>query len=158
MIISPSLALPALALPALALPTPSPSNVDTDTSSIICYNSHYAQQYPNLQDCTSILLHQIIPSSFPINFSRHPIPGEYPVPYSWTAQHGGCVITVNIPDLPSVPVRTVQSSMWDVKAAALKVMVACVARADHLGGVVGIGLMWGLHVTVEGQQVGNAVE
>ncbi|KAL9005557.1 MAG: hypothetical protein Q9188_001682 [Gyalolechia gomerana] len=117
---------------ALALNTrPHPDN-------ILCWDSRYATKKPKLDSCTSIIAHQIVTPPFntgPITFSRRSIgASDYRVPHSWRTGPGGCVIAIDIPELPSWPIEYVESSLVDVKKAAIELAESCVARNAKLGG------------------------
>ncbi|KAI4172591.1 MAG: hypothetical protein LQ343_003438 [Gyalolechia ehrenbergii] len=148
MIVSPSLALTALALNT----RPHPDN-------ILCWDSRYATKKPNLDSCTSIIAHQIVKPPFntgPVTFSRRPIgASDYRVPHSWRTGPGGCVITIDIPELPSRPIEYEKSSLVDVKKAAIELAASCVARNAKSGGLILIGDDWNLQVRIEGEYEGE---
>ncbi|KAL8729512.1 MAG: hypothetical protein Q9166_004684 [cf. Caloplaca sp. 2 TL-2023] len=155
MIISPTLALAALALNlvVLAVSTPTPQKLFADMSEILCYDSRYATQEPSLQDCAATINGRIaLESSDTIvrTFSRNPTRYQLRLPHTWSTERQQCNITIDIPQLPKQRAGLyARASMLDIKKAAFEVMVACVVRGDHLGGVVQTGKENKLQLRVE---------
>ncbi|KAI4159404.1 MAG: hypothetical protein L6R39_000382 [Caloplaca ligustica] len=147
-----ALALSALAFSALAIPPSAPNlHGRTSLSAVLCFDSRYATTHPNLRDCSEILNAKMFTTPRPLNFSRNPRRDEYPLPHTWTADRKGCVVKIDIPELPSLRLPRVESSMLDVKHAVFEVMKRCVIGKPHLGGFVGTGTLWGLQVEVLGE-------
>ncbi|KAL8762906.1 MAG: hypothetical protein Q9184_001202 [Pyrenodesmia sp. 2 TL-2023] len=166
MIISPSLALSALALnvskPNVYNPNAFTPSLRHDISPVLCYDSRYATTRLHPEECRNVIRSKIVVPRFadrPMNFSRHPIQGEFPVPHTWNTRQGKCAIVIDIPDTPFRRHEKEESSISEVRTAALQVTAECVAKGARLGGVVGAGRKWGLQVRVEmREEGGRAVE
>lgn len=61
-------------------------------------------------------------------------------------------MVADIPDTPYRPIAKEESSLADVKRAALQVLGQCVALKPHLGGMAQTGKRWNLQVRVEARE------
>lgn len=160
MIISPSLALSALALNISTTPNASPPSLRHNISPVLCYDPRYATKRLHPEECLNVIRAKILVPKFNdrlMNFSRQPIQGEFPVPHVWNTRQGRCAIVVDIPDTPGrLPARE-ESSIGEVRAAAMQVLAACVAEWPRLGGFVGAGKRWGLQVRIEAREEGGGL-
>ncbi|KAL8936890.1 MAG: hypothetical protein Q9216_004692 [Gyalolechia sp. 2 TL-2023] len=141
-----------LALSALALST-RPREDD-----YLCYDSRYATREVDLDACSSIIARQIVKPPFntrPVIFSRRPIgASEYAVPRTWRSHAGGergCVVTIDVPELPSRRIEFEESSLVEVKNAVILLAAACVVKDPKLGGIILIGADKNLQVSIEGE-------
>ncbi|KAL8917742.1 MAG: hypothetical protein Q9208_007794 [Pyrenodesmia sp. 3 TL-2023] len=162
MIISSSLALSALALNLSSNPNASPPSLRHNISPVLCYDPRYATTRLHPEECRNVIRAKILVPQFndrAMNFSRHPIQGEFRVPQVWNTRQGRCAIVVDIPDTPGgMPARE-ESSIGEVRAAAMRVLAACVAEWPQLGGFAAAGKRLGLHISIEAREEGGrAVE
>lgn len=66
---------------------------------------------------------------------------------------------IDIPDTPRRAPEREESSIREVRAAAMQVLAKCVASGAQLGGFVAVGKKWGLQVRIEAREEGErAVE
>ncbi|KAL9601932.1 MAG: hypothetical protein Q9219_002156 [cf. Caloplaca sp. 3 TL-2023] len=148
--ISPNLILSTLSsrLPTLlTLPTTPPHEA------ILCYDPRYARHQPKTDECISIIGNQlIIPPFFshPLNFSRRPnsVNAAFRVPHAWRSKYNNCVVEIDIPEVPTSQISYEESSFGDVKAMAVDIIAACVARGHRLGGIGQTGKKLDLQVRV----------
>ncbi|KAL8920648.1 MAG: hypothetical protein Q9208_006130 [Pyrenodesmia sp. 3 TL-2023] len=147
---------PALAALALASSTSTPMKTPSlDDSPGVCYDSSHAAYRPSMDDCAAIINHQIAVAPLvaqEIIFSRNPTHSQFRLPHTWATTQNDCLVTIDIPPFPHHRghEQSEQASMADIKQAAFNVLIACVLRADRLGGFATAGRQQRLVVSITG--------
>ncbi len=146
----------AIARPAAAVTPSFLSPLLNSTTVTLCYDIRHARHWPHLPDCaatiTSVLARHHLPLRETLTFSHHPTAGstQQRLPLRFHTERRRCVVELDIPNTPSsrqLPTAD-QASMLEVRDAAWEVLIQCVAGGDKLGGVVQVGRMGALQVSV----------
>ncbi|KAL8811134.1 MAG: hypothetical protein Q9200_002044 [Gallowayella weberi] len=125
----------------------------SDTATILCYDPRYAAHKPMREDCLTVINYRIgtSPSARRLQtFSRRPVISQIQLPFTWKTKQDQCRVTVDIPELPGQKTHIVaHASLYQIERAALGVLIECVLREPHLGGMVQTGEMSRLQLRVE---------